>query len=331
MPALGLVTAEQPVSEPSFETGCTAVSEPIGLVSCAALGVAIVLGPAVPAVNAQGTEASMFVSVLDESRSPVHGLGPTDFVIEEDGNQREVLQVQPATVPMQIAVLVDTSTAAAPAIRDIRNGLVALVDGLCDGNEISLVSFGGVPRILVESTSRPERLHDGIGQVFAFPDSAAYLLDALVETARGFERRAAPRPVIVAITTEGVDYSNRDARQVVEALRDSGTAVHTVVLQTRLSVSVAADPSAGFGFGNDGRERDLVLTQGPLESGGQRIDILLSPRLGDALKELVTVLRSQYDVVYARPTSLIPPEEISVRVRRNELTVRGTPAKRTTN
>ena len=224
MPTLRLFASEHPALEPSLETGYTAVSGSTGFLSGAALGLVIMLGPVVPAVDAQSTEASMVVSVLDESGAPVHGLGPTDFIIEEDGNQREVLQVKPATIPMQIAVLVDTSTAAASTIRDIRNGLVALVDGLQDGNEIALVSFGGTPRILVESTGRPERLHDGIGQVFAFPDSAAYLLDALVETARGFERRAAARPVIVAITTEGVDYSNRDARQVVEALRDSGAA-----------------------------------------------------------------------------------------------------------
>ncbi len=327
MPALRLFAPEHPVLKPSLETGYAAVSGSTGLLSGAALGLAIMFSPVVPAVNAQSTEASMFVSVLDESGAPVHGLGPTDFIIEEDGNQREVLQVKPATMPMQIAVLVDTSTAAASTIRDIRNGLVALVDGLLDGNEIALVSFGGTPRILVESTRRPERLRDGIGQVFAFPDSAAYLLDALVETARGFERRAAPRPVIIAITTEGVDYSNRDARQVVAALRDSGAAAHTVVLQTRLSAPVAAD--TGFGFGNDGRERDLALNQGPRASGGQRIDVLLSPRLSDALTELVSVLRNQSEVVYARPASLIPPEEISVRVRQNDLTVRGTPTKRT--
>ena len=327
MPTLRLFASEHPALEPSLETGYTAVSGSTGFLSGAALGLVIMLGPVVPAVDAQSTEASMFVSVLDENGAPVHGLGPTDFIIEEDGNQREVLRVKPATIPMQIAVLVDTSTAAASTIRDIRNGLVALVDGLQDGNEIALVSFGGTPRILVESTSRPERLHDGIGQVFAFPDSAAYLLDALVETARGFERRAAARPVIVAITTEGVDYSNRDARQVVEALRDSGAAAHTVVLQTRLSAPVATD--TGFGFGNDGRERDLVLNQGPRASGGQRIDVLLSPRLSGVLTELVSVLRNQNEVVYARPASLIPPEEISVRMRQNDLTVRGTPTKRT--
>ena len=68
---------------------------------------------------------------------------------------------------------------------------------------------------------------------------------------------------------------------------------------------------------------------GPRASGGQRIDVLLSPRLSGALTELVSVLRNQNEVVSARPASLIPPEEISVRVRQDDLTVRGTPTKRT--
>ena len=58
-------------------------------------------------VWAQGEERSMVVSVLDSSGAPVEGLAPTDFVIAEDGTEREVLRVEPATTPMQLAVLVD--------------------------------------------------------------------------------------------------------------------------------------------------------------------------------------------------------------------------------
>ena len=69
-------------------------------------------------------------------------------------------------------------------------------------------------------------------------DSAAYLLDALVETARGFERRASPRPVIVIVTSEGIDYSKHGSEPVLEALQASHVATHAIVLKDRATTAL---------------------------------------------------------------------------------------------
>ena len=287
------------------------------------------LGPTQGTLRAQSGERSMYVNVLDSSGAPVAGLAPADFVVEEDGTEREVLRVGRATAPMQLAVLVDTSGSAAFAIRDVRNGLEAFVSRLLEGNELTLVSFGGPPRILVESATQIDRLRDGIGRIFAFSDSAAYLLDALVETARGFERRESPRPVIVVVTSEGIDYSNHDAGQVLEALAASHVATHVILLKDRANTAVNASRLGDRDLADSLYQRDLVLDQGPRTTGGQRRDLLMSTVLGDALDGLASIITSQYEVVYSRPASLIPPEEIAVRMRRDDLTARGTPVRRT--
>ena len=297
----------------------------VGLVSLA------VLGRTQIALRAQGREQSMFVSVLDSSGAAVEGLATADFVIEEDGAEREVLRVGRAGAPMQLAVLVDTSGSAAFATRDIRNGLEAFISRVVEGNKIALVTFGGPPRILVESTDQLDRLRDGIGRIFAFSDSPAYLLDALVETARGFERRASPRPVIVVVTSEGIDYSTHSAGQVLEALEASQAAIHVIVLKDQAtSAALRAARLKGDHLLLDSlHQRDLVLARGPRRTGGQRRDLLMSTATRDALDRLAGILTSQYEVVYSRPASLIPPEQIAVRMRRNDLTARGTPVRRT--
>ncbi len=270
----------------------------------------------------------MLVSVLDSSGIPVEGLAPSDFVIEEDGTEREVLRVEPATTPMQLAVLVDTSAAAAFATANIREGLEAFVSRLDEDHEIALVTFGNHPRILVESTTQIDRLRDGIGQIFAFPDTAAYLLDALVETTRGFERREAQRPVIVAVTSDGIDYSSQSARRALEGLRANQVATHVIVLQNQANAALRASAIGGGGEVADQLyQRDLMLEQGPTETGGQRHDLLVSSALVDTLDRLASILTSQYDVVYSRPTSLIPPDEIVVRMRRDDLSAHGTPVR----
>ena len=175
-----------------------------------------------------------------------------------------------------------------------------------------------------------DRLRDGIGRIFALSDSPAYLLDALVETARGFERRASPRPVIVVVTSEGIDYSKHDAGQVLEALQASHAATHAIVLKDEaVSAALRASQLEGGDLLGGPYQRDLVLERGPKTTGGQRRDLLMSTATRDALDRLAAILTSQYEVVYARPAALIPPERIAVRMRRDDLTAQGTPVKRT--
>ena len=78
----------------------------------------------------QAIERSMFVSVVDPTGAPVPSLGPSDFIVREDNLSREVLRVVPATDPMQIAILVDNSTAASSLVPFIRRALPAFVEVL---------------------------------------------------------------------------------------------------------------------------------------------------------------------------------------------------------
>lgn len=292
----------------------------------AGLAAATALAVAVGGARAQSVERRMIVTVLDGDDNPVGNLAARDLVVREDGAAREVLRVEPAGAERQIAVLVDTSEAAARATRDFRAGLSAFFEAMHDGNEISLISFGGPPRILVGSTGSLSRLQDGLGDVFGFAGSAAYLLDAMAQAAEGFTRREAARPILMALTTEGVDYSNVRAREVFERVQESGAAVYTLLVAGR--GRARADPGLlGVRRQQEEMERNLVLERGPRDSGGRSEIVLTSIAVENALLGFATELRNQFLVTYARPDALIPPERIEVAVNRAGLTARGTPLK----
>lgn len=270
------------------------------------------------------TERQILVSVLDDDGVPVPDLTTTDFEIREDDVPREVLRVEPAGDGRHIVLLVDTSQEAVRAVSHLRNGLEAFVDGMHGDNEIALVTFGGPPRILVPATRDLERLLEGIGEVFPRAGDAAYLLDAIDQVADGIVQRAPERPVIVAVASDGIDYSNRNARQTLDAVKESGASVYIFSLIDRRNTR------ANFGaFGNVDRqqiiERDMLLDQGPSESGGRHRELLASSALQRAMDELVAELRGQYLVTYSRPGALIPPEAVSVDVNRPDMDARGTP------
>ena len=276
-------------------------------------------------LQGQSREHHILVSVLDPDDAPVGGLGISDFSIDEDGNSREILSVSQAGAGRQIALLVDTSQAATRSLVEFRNGLTAFVEQMSEGNQISIITFGGPPRIQVALTRETSRLTDGIGNLFALPDQAAYMLDALDQTAEGFSRQNASRPLIVVLTTEGIDYSYTSARRVIDTIEESGAAIYTLSLRVGRNAFSATPNISTLELRNQDFERDLLLERGPRNSGGRHRDLLTSLAINDAMQNIVSELLNQYLVVYSRPDTLVPPETITVRMNRQELTARGTP------
>jgi VWFA-related protein len=272
--------------------------------------------PSAPAAQSQKPDRDartrdIYVSVLDGKGAPVQGLTAADFTVREDGTAREVLKAGPATAPMQIALLIDDSQAATQAIQPLRQGLTAFVDVMAGKAEIALITFGERPTTLSDYTTSAEQLKRGIGRLFARPGSGPYLLDAIVDASRGLARRKAERPVMIAITIEGIEFSNRHHQMVLDEVQKSGVTLHTLAIGT---------PAGSLT--EEMRNRGVVLAEGTARTGGRRDQLLSEIALPDRLKALANDLINQYVVTYGRPESLIPPETIDVGVTRTGLTVR---------
>jgi VWFA-related protein len=271
------------------------------------------------ALSAQsaGRERAIYTSVVDKDGEPVTGLGAGDFLVREDGVQREVLRVTPATEPIDIALLVDNSQAATNDIRNIRDALIKFVQQMHEGNDLAIVGLADRPTIFQDYTRNTELLIAAIGRLFAQPGAGMTLLDALVEVSRGLERREATRAAIVPVLTDGAEFSNRHYRQVVDALKSGGAALHVVTIGT---FPTSMDDAI--------RNRASTLDEGPRVTGGQRLSVLSSMALETVLTRLGRELSNQYKVVYGRPESLLQPEAVTVTVNKPGLTARGTVERR---
>src|ERR1044071_8793171 len=157
---------------------------------CMLAGVSIFVALALLAVGrpaallAQAIERSMYVSVVDDKGVPVQGLGPADFIVREDNASREVLRVVPASDPMQIAILVDNSSAAEPMLAHIRRGLPPFTEArekpTSSGrrNEIALITLGSRPTILADYSTSAETVVKAVDRVWeSTAQSGLYLLD----------------------------------------------------------------------------------------------------------------------------------------------------------
>ena len=315
--ATGTYTA--PTSVASFRTMRTPVPARTILVS--AIGVALAcLALQITSSAAQrpvSRERSLFVSAVDSNGEPVESLGPDAFVIREDGVRREVLRVTRATEPIDVAVLIDNSQSASDDITFFRESLSKFVSKMAPGNHVALIALADRPTILVDYTDDTKRLTASVGRLFPMSGSGMTLLDAIVETSKGLEKRETPRAAMVPVITDGIEFTNHYHQDVVNTLRKARTPLHMI------TIGQFYHQEEPLGI----RERSLLLDLGPRSSGGQRINLLSPHGLDEAMQRLARELLSQYKVTYGRPESLIPPEKTDVSSGKEGVTMRGAPAR----
>jgi VWFA-related protein len=262
---------------------------------------------------AQSTERTVFASVVDKNDAPVTGLAQNEFIVREDDQAREVLRVSAATEPMQIAVLVDTSQAIEEHLLDVRNALRGFFKQMAGKHEIALIGVGERPTVLSDYTRDFARLDKAVGSVFARTGSGTYILDAIVESSTGLRRRKATRPHIIVYGARGPEFSERYHQSVVDALRESGATLHTLML-TRRDVAAMAS--------REEQELAKTVADGTKDTGGRRDDLLTPMSFTDRLASLGTELEHQYQIVYSRPAKLIPPKTMEVTSKRTGVIVR---------
>ena len=210
------------------------------LVLSVAAVVAFVLMPAAAPAQSRTSGKThtrrIFVSVTDTEGVPVKGLSPDDFTVTEGGEARTVSRIGPADEPMRIAMMLDTSEAAAPAVTHVRNGLVVFLDALPPEDEVMLVTTGRQVRVRAQPTTDRQKLKNIAAGLFADGGSTR-LMDGLLEIDDRFFKKAEGRwPVFVVFTSDGSEGSSGaregELTKWTLVLGPRGVTAHALVLKT---------------------------------------------------------------------------------------------------
>ncbi|HEY2905039.1 MAG TPA: VWA domain-containing protein [Vicinamibacterales bacterium] len=134
---------------------------------------------------------------------------------------------------MRVAVLVDTSEAAAPALSSIRTGVVAFIDALPPEHEIVLVSTGRRVQVRVQPTTDHKKLAAAANGLLSDGGSTP-LADALLEVNDRFMKKA-DHPAFVIVTGDGPDSSvrtdDRTFNGFLQTLQTKLIPAHAIVLK----------------------------------------------------------------------------------------------------
>ncbi|MEZ5320304.1 MAG: hypothetical protein R2752_23075 [Vicinamibacterales bacterium] len=262
---------------------------------------------------------SVLLTALDGSGAPVRGLGPTDFMLREDGQDREVAEVTPATDPQYVLVLIDTAQPPmgqqAP-VRDMRLGLTTFVQRIQAANpasQIALMEIGGAAVTTVKFTAKAEDLEKSINRLFPSQRSETVLLEGLMDAAKDMGKAKGPRRAIVSLTFASREGSRIQPRDVAMAVQQAGASYWAISVQASAD---AATAMSGLQNADEmGPAREAILENLPPATGGQRITAVSATGLESIFGRVADALTAQYVVTYARPDGAGMPQAIQARAK----------------
>ena len=270
------------------------------------------LAPALAAFQT-GVSKSLFVSVLDENGRPVRQFTADDVLIREDGQDRAVVEVKPASQPISVAFLVDTALSTRVSdhygtpdeyTRDLRVAAGSFAHQLltlAPDAQVSLMEFGQAAVTTVKYTSDLAEYDKGVNKIVARAGIGSVLGEALAQANKDLAERPGGRRAIVSINLEPSDeQSIENANPIKDAFRKSGAQLWAV------SVHRGQLKNAG---------RDVVLNDFSKLSGGQRDFIVDISAMENILKAYAGALAMQYEVVYKRPENAKNVKAVQVGTR----------------
>jgi VWFA-related protein len=268
----------------------------------------------------QGRTNTVFVTVTEGSGGPVLDLAPADFVIKEDGKNREVVRAEIANVPMHVLLLVDDNGTGI-----FRFGIAQFIQQLAGRAQIAISTVTGQTQTLVDYTTDMTALSTVVNTLTARPatNDGGQLLEGIFQGAKDQARRGFVCPIMIALTVGGEEHSTVPAHYVLDELAKSGSRLYVVQVASNAQMRPNVAITQPKQLLTENLNLSEVLGEGPKQSGGQRIEMVAAPGLVHGLQRIAVELKSQYAVAYSRPDGRPrATERLNVSVKRRGVTLR---------
>jgi len=271
------------------------------------------IGSVAPVFAAGPTTRTLYVTVVDHQGHAVPGLTPADFAVTEGGKSREIASVAPASEKVRLALMVEQILVGH---NYVRIGLAEFVARMCPSAEIALFTVSQRAEKLVDYTSDPGVLIDGIRNLpVGQTRQSGALPDAVYEVARQFEKAQPARPAIVlAVIEQGQSTDNPES--VLGQIAKSKAQVWAV------SLSISGTAVSSYSTRQQIVGREQVIGDGSEQSGGRRIPLVALPGFQAGLQQVADDLEGQYLISYTLPDGVKPSDRVSVVLAKPGATLR---------
>ncbi len=175
---------------------------------------------------------ALTVTVTDPSQHFVRDLKAGDVAVLEDGVRQPVTFFATADVPLELALVIDTSTSMVEKLPIVRRAASGLVRSLKASDRAELVEFSDVVAVTRAMTADLASVVAGIATMKAEGNTGLY--NALYVTLREFTRQTPGtemRRKAIVLFSDGEDTSSVVSfDDVLDLAKRSGVAIYTIAL-----------------------------------------------------------------------------------------------------
>jgi Ca-activated chloride channel homolog len=180
---------------------------------------------------------SLNVTLTNEHSQPVGGLTAHDFAVFEDGVQQDLSFFSSSRLPMDVAILLDTSSSMAPVLSVAQDAAIGLVESAQRADHVSVTEFNDRANILQPLGSDLRGAIRAIRATSARGSTALYngLYMAMTEMIRSRRGRQDIRKQAVVVLSDGQDTSSLvQYEDVMDLANESGIVLYSILLLTPL-------------------------------------------------------------------------------------------------
>jgi VWFA-related protein len=228
------------------------------------------------------------VTVLDRRGQLVTDLGPSDFVVLEEGRPQEIehfargLDHDDAPPPLHIGLLFDTSGSMVEDLSFARSAAIKFLNALPQAEDMTLVDFDTEVRVARFTQSEFARLVERIRS--RKPDGWTALYDAVGVYLDGSDGQAG-RNILVVYTDGGDTRSSITFQEVTDLVKASDATIYAIGFLEHQSTSVRS-------------EQRLRLQQLAELTGGQAFFPRSIEQLDEMYAKVLEEIRARYTLGY---------------------------------
>jgi len=189
------------------------------------------------------------VVVTDTRQKFVSGLTAQDFAVFEDGVQQDVSFFSASHVPLDLAILLDTSASMTDKMASVQEAATGFASSLREGDRAMVVDIKDATRILQPLTSDLAAATSAIKSTAAKGGTGLYngLYLTLKELVK--ERRNATdvRRQAIVVLSDGDDTTSLITfDDVMDTAKRSGIAIYTITLRSQWTLQESAQSGRRF-------------------------------------------------------------------------------------
>lgn len=236
------------------------------------------------------------VTVTDSTAKYVTGLLPTDFAVYEDGVRQDVQFFESASVPVDLILLIDTSSSMADKVDVVHEAAGGFLKTLRSGDRGAVVTFADGVSVIQPLTDDRARLDEAVRKTGAHGGTALYnaVYISLKQFGQAAHGATDVRRQAIVVLSDGEDTASLVGLEDVMAVaRKMGVNIYTVSVQSKHTPAQDTEhPGRRFLSGADDAMKAMAR-----ETGAQAF-FPGAPELKRVYSTIAAELAHQYSIGY---------------------------------